>query len=100
MTRLDEYKITFNVNDETAAVLIAVVNQNLNSKEAKRVLVSELYGNFCEDNNLNYDEKELKTILEDSSSSLIGTLTTDDPILEDLPDFAFILLHKTNRWKV
>ncbi len=99
MTQLDEYKIVFNVNGETAAVLVAAVNQGLTYKEAKRMLVTELYGNYCEDNHLNYVEEEAKSIIDDSSCSVVGKLTTEDPILEDLPDFAFILLHKTHKWK-
>lgn len=101
MKRFYLYKLRFNINGNTAATLIAAVNKDFSHshEESKEFLVKEVYGNYTADNDCNYDENVLADCLNNSSCSFIGELIPSDPILEEVDDFYFIKLQRTEAWE-
>ena len=100
MMKLNIFKLRFCINDGPAADLIAAVNIGTSEKNAKNILVKELYGNYIADNKLNYDESVLQDSVKRSIISKIGILEPEDPLLEEVDDFSFIMLHRCPEWNI
>ena len=91
-------KVRFYINNSVAADLVAVVDEN--DKNPKETLVKELYGNYTADNNLAYTEQTLKEAINSSAYTQLGYLEPIDSLIEDIDDFYFIQLHRTENWKI
>ena len=89
-------KVRFYINNSVAADLVAVVDK----KNPKETLVKELYGNYTADNDLAYTEQALKDAINSSAYTQLGYLEPTDSLIEDIDDFYFIQLHRTENWKI
>lgn len=94
MERLDLYKVVMFYDNDDVMKLIAAVNKSIDSKKAKKLLVTQLYNNYIEDNKVQYSKEVLDDCVKYAKISKLGTLETDDPILVDTEDFSFILLER------
>ena len=90
-------KVRFYINNSVAD-LVAVVDKN--DKNPKETLVKELYGNYTADNDLAYTEQALKDAINSSAYTQLGYLEPTDSLIEDIDDFYFIQLHRTENWKI
>ena len=91
-------KVRFYINNSVAADLVAVVDEN--DKNPKETLVKELYGNYTADNDLAYTEQSLKDAINSSAYTQLGYFEPTGSLIEDIDDFYFIQLHRTENWKI
>lgn len=101
MNSLNEYKVIFSPNGENvAATLLAVANKSLSQTKVKKKLITEILSNYSDDNGYVFDDSSIKRAIDNSSCSLIGELSTTEPLYDDVSDYVFLLFHKTENWRL
>lgn len=94
MSRLNLFKVILFFNATDAMKLVAVANKNLSEDKVKKMLVTELYGNYIIDHNMTWSKEALDDCVKNAVCERLGTLETKNMILKDTEDFAFVLLAK------
>ena len=101
MNSLNEYKVIFSpTGSSVAASLIAVANKSLSQEQVKKKLITELLSNYCDDNHFTFDNTSVVNAIDNSSCTLVGELKTTEPLYDDVADYTFLLLHKTEDWRL
>ena len=89
-------RVNFTPIENTAAFIVAFVN---NENDGFKKVVKEAYSNWSIDNNINWEEKQLKIVTELSSYSFVANVDLDENY-SDWEDFYILHFQKTSDYKV
>jgi hypothetical protein len=89
-------RVNFTPAENVAAFIVAFVD---NEKDGFKKIVKEAYSNWSTDNNINWEEKQLKVVTELSSYSFVANVDLDEKY-SDWEDFYILHFQKTSDYKV
>lgn len=89
-------RVNFTPVENVAAFIVAFVD---NENDGFKKIVKEAYSNWSTDNNINWEEKQLKVITELSSYSFVANVDLDEKY-SDWEDFYILHFQKTSDYKV
>ena len=89
-------RVNFTPVENAAAFIVAFVD---NEDDGFKKIVKEAYSNWSTDNNINWEEKQLKIVTELSSYSFVANVDLDEKY-SDWEDFYILHFQKTSDYKV
>lgn len=89
-------RVNFTPVENSAAFIVAFVD---NEDDGFKKIVKEAYSNWSTDNNINWEEKQLKIVTELSSYSFVANVDLDEKY-SDWEDFYILHFQKTSDYKV